>query len=204
MKTMRWLLVVLFAALPLFAQERNIRVGAFVSQVSTDEGELDENFDTEFEDGDGFGLTASMGFNKWLGFEAAIFSLRSESRLLFEGEAPVELGRVDLLPVMLGAQLHLTGGRRFDPYVGGGVAYVIANDLYSQDLDTLGIGSVDVDSEITYYLNAGIAFDVTPGFGLVLDGRMIPFEPETRGATGDAVEMDLSPTVLSAGLRFRF
>jgi len=204
MKKMKWLLVVLFAALPLFAQERNVRVSVFVSQVSIDEAELDEDFETEFEDGTGFGLSASTPAGRFFGIEAAIFSLRNDSRLVFEGAAPFELGRVDLVPIMVGVQAHLTGGRRFDPYVGAGAAYVIANDLYSEDLDVVGIGRVEVDSEFTYYLNAGIGFDFTERFGIAVDGRFIPYEPSTRGASGEDVELDLSPTIVSAALRFRF
>jgi outer membrane protein W len=204
MNKMKWLLVFLFAALPLVAQDRNVRVTIFASQVSMDGEELDNGFETEFEDGDGFGLAASMPFNRWVGVEASVFSLRSESRLLFAGEAPLELGRADLVPISLGVQAHLTGGSRFDPYIGAGASYVIASDLYSEDLDIVGIGRVDVDNEFTYYLNAGIGFDFTPRFGIAIDGRMIPYKPSTRGATGDDVELDLSPTVLSAALRFRF
>lgn len=204
MKMMKWLLVVLFAALPLFAQDRDVRITIFASRVSMDEAELDDDFDTEFEDGTGFGLGASMPFNRFLGVEASIFSLRNESRLLFEGAAPFELGRVDLVPIMVGVQAHLTGGRRIDPYVGAGGAYVIASDLYSQDLDTVGIGRIEVDSEFTYYLNAGLAFDFTDRFGVAVDGRFIPYEPSTQAAAGGEVELDLSPTVLSAALRFRF
>lgn len=204
MKRLKWLLVVLVAALPLFAQERNTRISVFVSQVSIDEAELDDDFDTEFEDGTGYGLAASSSFNRFLGVEAAIFSLRNESRLLFEGAAPFELGRVDLVPITVGVQAHLTGGMRFDPYVGAGAAYVMANDLYSEDLDIVGIGRVEVDNEFTYYLNAGIGFDFTDRFGIAIDGRFIPYEPSTRGASGEDVELDLSPTILSAALRFRF
>lgn len=204
MKTLKWLLVVLFAALPLFGQDRNVRITVFASQVSMDEAELDEEFDTEFDDGTGFGLAASAPINRFLGVEAAIFSLRNESRLLFQGEAPFELGRADLVPIMVGVQAHLTGGRRFDPYIGAGGAYVIASDLYSEDLDVVGIGRIEVDSEFTYYLNAGIGFDFTDRFGLAVDGRFIPFEPSTQAAAGEEVELDLSPTVISAALRFRF
>jgi outer membrane protein W len=204
MKTMKCLVVILFAALPLVAQERDVRITVFASQVSIDGEELDASFDTEFEDGNGYGFGASMPFNRFLGLEAAIFSLRNESRLIFEGEAPFELGRVDLVPITVGVQAHLTGGRRFDPYVGAGAAYVMASDLYSNDLDIVGIGRIEVDNELTYYVNAGIGFDFTPRFGIGIDGRMIPYEPGTRGATGDDVELDLSPTILSAALRFRF
>jgi outer membrane protein W len=204
MNKMKWLLVVLFAALPLFAQERNVRISVFASQVSMDGADLDDEFSTEFEDGDGFGLAAAMPFNRFLGIEASIFSLRSESRLLFEGAAPFELGRADLVPLSVGLQGHLTGGARFDPYIGAGATYMMASDLYSEDLDIVGIGRIEVDNEFTYYLNAGIGFDFTDRFGIAIDGRYIPYEPATRAAAGEEVELDLTPTIISAALRFRF
>lgn len=206
MKNMKWLFaVLLFAALPLVAQQdRDVTLSVFASQVSLDGGELDDAFETEFEDGNGFGLAGYMPFNRWIGVEASIFSLRNESRLLFEGAAPFELGRVDLVPVSIGAQAHLTGGMRFDPYIGAGATYMMASDLYSEDLDIVGIGRIEVDSEFTYFLNAGIAFDFNDHFGIALDGRYIPYEPSTQAAAGDEVELDLSPTILSAALRFRF
>jgi outer membrane protein W len=206
MKKMKWLSVVLlFTALPLFAQQdRKMSISLFVSQVSMDGADLDDEFETEFEDGTGFGLAAYKPFNRFLGVEGAIFSLRNESRLLLQGAAPFELGRVDLVPITVGAQAHLTGGMRFDPYIGAGGAYVTASDLYSEDLDFVGIGRIDVESEFTYFLNAGIAFDFNDRFGIAIDGRYIPFEPSTQAAAGEEVELDLSPTILSAALRFRF
>lgn len=206
MKTMKWAFaVLLFVALPLCAQQdRNMTLSLFVSQVSMEGGELDDAFETEFEDGNGFGLAAYAPFNRFIGLEASIFSLRNESRLLFEGAAPFELGRADLVPVSVGVQAHLTGGMRFDPYVGAGASYVIASDLYSEDLDIAGIGRIEVDSEFTYFLNAGIAFDFNDRFGIAVDGRYIPYEPSTRAAAGEEVELDLTPTILSAVLRFRF
>jgi outer membrane protein W len=205
MNKMKWLLVVvLLAALPLFGQERNVRISVFASQVSMDGADLDDGFETEFEDGQGFGLAAAMPFNRFLGVEAAIFSLRNESRLLLEGEAPFELGRADLVPITVGVQAHLAGGSRIDPYIGAGAAYVMASDLYSEDLDVVGIGRIDVDNEFTYYLNAGIGFDFTDRFGIAIDGRYIPYEPSTRAAAGGEVELDLTPTIISAALRFRF
>ncbi|HVG25085.1 MAG TPA: OmpW family outer membrane protein [Thermoanaerobaculia bacterium] len=205
MKKMQWMLLFALVTLPLFAQQqRDTRISIFASRVSMDGADLGDGFETEFEDGNGFGLAASRSFNRFLGVEASIFSLRNESRLLFAGEAPFELGRVDLVPISLGVQAHLTGGSRIDPYIGAGASYVMASDLYSEDLDVVGIGRIDVDSEFTYYLNAGIGFDITPRFGIAIDGRYIPYEPETRSSTGDDVELDLTPTIISAALRFRF
>jgi outer membrane protein W len=194
----------LFTALPLCAQDRKATISLFVSQVSMDGGDLDDAFETEFEDGTGFGIAGYVPFNRFLGVEGAIFSLRNESRLVFEGAAPFELGRADLVPITVGAQAHLTGGMRFDPYIGAGAAYVTASDLYSEDLDTVGIGRIDVESEFTYFLNAGVAFDFNEHFGIAVDGRYIPFEPSTQAAGGDEVKLDLTPTILSAALRFRF
>ena len=206
MNKMKWLsaVVVFVATLPLCAQERNMTFSLFVSQVSMDADEVDDAFSTEFEDGTGFGIGAYIPFNRFVGVEASIFSLRNESRLLLDGAAPFELGRADLVPISVGVQAHLTGGMRFDPYVGAGASFVQASDLYSEDLDFVGIGRIEVDSEFTYYLNAGIGFNFNDRFGIAVDGRYIPYEPSTQAAAGEEVELDLSPTILSAALRFRF
>ena len=201
-------LLLLLAATPLFAQERRTTVTVWASQVSYDgENTLGSAFDTEFDDGNALGASMNFFMTRHLSVEASVFGIRSDARLIFEDAAELDLGKIDLVPVMVGGQFHILGQSRFDPYVGAGGAYVMADDLNSRDLDLLGLGRIELENELTYYLNAGIGVQITEGFGLVVDGRFIPYETSSRSTSPTSPgeeDLEFSPTILSVGLRFRF
>jgi outer membrane protein W len=198
-------LVLLVLCVPVFAQERNIHLTIWASQVDM-QGDTDfgDGFETDFDDGNALGVSANLGINRWFSVEGSVFGIRSDAALTFE-DASLDIGSVDLVPFTLGGQLHLLGESRFDPYIGAGAAYIVADDLSSTDLDTLGLGRIELDNEMTYYLNAGIGIRIAGGFGITVDGRQIQYEPSSRStATGVEQDMELSPRLLSVGLRLRF
>lgn len=199
-------LLLVFAAAPVAAQDRNVTVTVFASQVDMDEeSDLEGGSVTEFEEGEALGAAANFFVTRLFSVEAAVFFIRTDAGLLVEGAAPFDLGSLDLTPISLGVQLHPLGQSRFDPYIGAGGAYVLADDLFSPDLDLVGFGRIELEDGLTYYANAGIGFQITPGFGIVVDGRWIPFETESRSSvTGVEQDLDLSSRVLSAGVRLRF
>ena len=199
------LFALLFVCAPLFAQERNIHLTIWASQVDMQgDSELGDGFEADFDDGNALGLSANYGINRWFSVEGSVFAIRSDASLGFE-DAALDLGSVDLVPFTLGAQVHLLGDSRFDPYIGAGAAYVVADDLSSSDLDTLGLGRIELENEATYYLNAGIGIRIAGGFGITVDGRQIQYDPSTRStATGVEQDLELSPRLLSVGLRLRF
>ncbi|HEX6095684.1 MAG TPA: OmpW family outer membrane protein [Thermoanaerobaculia bacterium] len=202
---MRKLLVVLlFVSAPLFAQDRNIHLTIWASQVDM-EGDTDlGDFEADFDEGNALGVSANYGINRWFSVEGSVFGIRSDATLGFE-DASLDLGSVDLVPFTLGAQVHLLGDSRFDPYIGAGAAYVVADDLSSSDLDTLGLGRIELENQATYYLNAGVGIRIAGGFGITVDGRQIQYEPSSRSTTtGVEQDLDLSPRLLSVGLRLRF
>jgi outer membrane protein W len=204
MKSFAVMTLLLLCAAPLAAQDRNIHLTVFVSQVDM-EGENDlDGFETEFDDGKALGAAVNLGVGRWFSVEAAAFGIRTEGVLTFDDVRIADLGNFNLTPLMLGVQFHPLSGR-FDPYVGAGGAYVIGDDFFTPDLDLAGVGRIELESEVTYYLNAGIAFQITEGFGLILDGRQIQYEPSSQSSvTGVEQDLDLSPRILSAGLRLRF
>jgi outer membrane protein W len=198
-------LLLVFAALPLAAQDRNVYVTIFASQVDIDEDDLTEGFRLELDDARALGASANLLYGSHVSIEAAVFGVRADAGLTFEDVAALDLGSLDLTPITLGAQFHVLGRSRFDPYLGGGGAYILADDLSSVDLDAAGIGRLELDSGLSYYLNAGIGFQITSGLGVVVDARYIPFKTDSRSAvTGVEQELELSPRIVSAGLRFRF
>lgn len=199
------LAILLFVCVPLFAQERNVHLTIWASQVDMQgDSDLGDGFEADFDDGNALGASVSFGLNRWLSVEGSAFAMRSDAVLGFEG-AKLDLGSIDLVPFTAGAQLHLLGGSRFDPYIGAGAAYVVADDLNSDELDILGLGRIELDNELTYYVNAGIGVRIAGGFGIVADARQIQYEPSTRStATGVEQDLELNPRLVSLGLRLRF
>ncbi len=200
-------LLLVLAAAPLVAQDRNIQVSVFVSQVEMQgENDFGDGFVTDFDEGTGLGGSANLFLGRHFSVEAAVFNLRTDTALVFEDAATFDLGTLELTPISLGAQFHVLGSRsRIDPYVGAGVAYVIGDDLFSGDLESAGVGRIELENAVGYYINAGLAFQVTEGFGIVIDGRQLQYEPSSRSsATGVEQDLDITPRILSAGLRLRF
>lgn len=200
-------LLVAFAALPLAAQQdRAVDLTIFATSADVQGStRFSDTFDTEFESGEGFGLSADIFMTKHFSTEIAAFAFSSDAALTIPDVAPLSLGSVDMTPVMAGVRFHLLGQSRFDPYIGVGAAYVMADDLESAELNAVGVGAIDLENELTYYVNAGLGFQITNWFGLVADGRYIPYEPSSKSAvTGVEEDLDLTTLLLSAGVRFRF
>jgi outer membrane protein len=202
----RLFMLLLFVSVPLFAQERDKSLTIWVSQVDM-QGDArvgDTAFEFDFEESNALGASANVAINRWFSVEGSVFGIRSDAVLTFEG-AELDLGSVDLVPFTLGGQVHFLGESRFDPYIGAGAAYIVADDLNSSDLDTLGLGRIELDNDVTYYYGAGLGIRIAGGFGLTIDGRQIQYEPSSRSTvTGVEQNLELSPRLLSVGLRLRF
>lgn len=199
-------LLVLSAGAPLLAQDRDMHITAWMSGVEM-QGETDfgGGITTDFEAGSAMGLSVNRFVNRFISVEAAAFDLRSDAGLLLDGLTPIGLGTAHLTPITVGAQFHLAQRSRIDPYVGAGGAFVLAGDLFSPDLEAGGQGRIELDNKLTWFVNAGIGIQVSGGFGLVLDGRYVPYKTSSRSnLTGVEREIDFSPRLLSLGLRFRF
>ena len=206
MKYAAMMTLLLVTVAPLAAQDRNVTITIFASQVDMDEEtDFEDGFVTDFDEGEALGAAANLFLTRHFSIEGAVFGIRTDAGLVFEDAAAFDLGTLDLMPISVGAQFHALGQSRFDPYIGAGGAYVLADDLFSPDLDTVGLGRIELENGFTYYVNVGIGFQITSGFGIVIDGRWIPFETESRSTvTGVEQDIDLSAKILSAGLRLRF
>jgi outer membrane protein W len=201
----RLALLLLLLALPLQAQttatfflsaERNSDGGTFPS----DEAELTTHFDS----GSGFGVSVARRFGN-LSAELALFRLSSEGSIR-EGRTDVfSLGDVDLTPVTAMLRYHFGRGGAFDAYAGAGIAHVTIGDLESDDTRAEGLEPIAVESETTAVFGGGITYDFSKRIGIAVDARYLPLTLRGRPSPDDdAIEADLNPLVLSAGLRIRF
>ncbi len=199
-------LFLLFAAMPLVAQERNIQLTVWASQTQMQgENEFDGGFETHFDDGEGLGASVNWFLGSHVSLEGSVFGLRSEADLHLDDTPVVDLGKLNLTVFTAGAQFHLLGQSRFDPYAGAGVALVVGDEFFTPDTQAAGIGRIEMDNEVTYYVNVGVGFRITQGLGLVLDARYIPYETSSQSSvTGVEQDLDISPRIYSAGLRLRF
>jgi outer membrane protein W len=196
----------LFASSLTAQSSRDVRLSLFVSQADMQgDNEFEDGFTLDLDEGKGYGASANFFVSPHISVEAAVFSIRSDAGLFLDDTAAFNLGTMSLTPVTLGGQFHLLGGSRIDPYVGGGAAYVIGDDLTTEDLDAAGLGRIEVESAFGYYFNAGVAFQITEGFGIIVDGRQVQYEPgSTSSVTGVEQDLELTPRIYSAGLRLRF
>lgn len=198
-----FILLLLLAATPVVAQDRPVDWTLWASMADIGSNELGE-FTVENDDSFGFGLSANFFLSRRFSAELAVFALQSDADMTFD-QFEFELGEVDIIPVTLGLQVHFAPESRWDPYLGAGGAWVSASDFESDDLDNLGIGAIEVDDEMTWFANAGLGYRFGEQVGLALDVRYIAYEPTTTSkVTGASEDLDLSPLMVSLGLRARF
>lgn len=201
-------LLLLLAAAPVMAQDRPVdwTLWGTFADIQGD-NDLGDGFTMEADSGMGLGLSANFFITERFSTEIAIFTIDTEAEMEFGDteEFGYDLGNVDIIPVTLGLQYHFVSGSRWDPYIGAGAAWISASDLESDDLDTLGIGTVELDDETTWFANLGLGYRFGEQVGIAFDVRYMPYEPtSTSKATGATEELELSPLMASLGIRVRF
>jgi outer membrane protein len=216
MKAVRLILILAvasLAAVPAFAQSRSVDLTGYVSWmdpsgdntiVDDPDGTIDINFDAD----QGFGIALDVFWSNRISTELAVMKFSPEAA--FEGTGGFEsliAGDLDMMPITATLRFHFAPESRFDPYIGAGVAYVLFDEISSRNLSDIDIDALDVDDDYGFLLNAGFSFDITPNFALVLDAKYVPVESSinARGAgPAEALNLEINPLILSAGLSFQF
>lgn len=109
------------------------------------------------------------------------------------------VGEIDVTPLLVGANFHVTSGRSVDLYMGPFVGYVMYGDLDIQG------EKIDMDDNVAYGLVVGI--DVPFGKGRwVFNGaaRYMKTEAEPNESGPDAMALTVDPFVLQVGVGYRF
>src|SRR5579885_1844056 len=123
MRTVAVLVLALTAA-PLFAQSNDAAVWGGTSNVGTT---TLVGSDIHFDRGTAFGVTLTHFFSHHYAAEAAAFNIRHDGAIRVGGVDAIDIGRLTMTPVALTLQWHAEHAHRFDPYAGGGVAFVHAS-----------------------------------------------------------------------------
>lgn len=207
MKSLKFTMMLLVVGALAGSAQTPVDVAVFGSWIDVQgENTFEDEFGltTDFDSGDGFGVAVNWFWTDRLSTELSASALRTRAGLALDGERVVDLGSMDLTPISLTLQFHLAPRSALDPYLGVGAAWVLADDLESQDLRELGLDRIEIDDELTYVLNAGVGVRLTRSFGLYLDGKYFALEPATRAPGEEEVDLEINPLVVSAGVRLRF
>ncbi|HKB81246.1 MAG TPA: OmpW family outer membrane protein [Thermoanaerobaculia bacterium] len=197
----RWMIVLAaLVALPLAAQSNDVTVWGGVARM----GSTDATGTTiRFDRGTAYGAGFEHFFGDHLSGELAVFALRNDGSVEIAGSPLFTTGSLQTTPLTATLQWHRARDARFDVFAGGGVAYVRSNSLHSSDLDTLGIGRVDVKSKIGWTMVGGVSYAFVPAFAAVAEARYIGYRPDS-GPSDARVRLNLNPLLYLAGVRWRF
>jgi outer membrane protein len=199
-------LVIILALVALPAAAQSSELGLWIAQSRVGETDEDEAV-LEFDTGDGFGVSYNKFFGNALSLELSATTLEHDGELSAEGiEEAFDAGSLDIIPIVATIQFHFARNSVVSPYVGGGLAYIMADNLESEDLDRVEIGPVEVDDALTWAVQAGLDINISPRFGIGVDAKYTGYTPDAAPTDfpDDAIELDLNPLIISAGVKFRW
>ena len=202
----------MFLALPAAAQNRFVDLtGSYVWADPTGGGEFEDLADPaeiDFDASTGYGASVNFFISDRLSIDIGASVISPETRIRRRAiGSPGGDVEVDMIPITGILQLHLAPNSFIDPYIGGGAAYVLFDDIEETGLDDLD--RIDFKEDVGFVVNAGVGIRLGSRFAIVLDGKYVPIETDATavnlGATEeDDTRVDISPIILSAGLQLRF
>ncbi|HEX8251739.1 MAG TPA: OmpW family outer membrane protein [Thermoanaerobaculia bacterium] len=215
MTRIKWIIAVATLVFPLAlsAQTRQNELGFFVSSSQFDstrieDDELDFDVELDFDENIGFGVSYNRYWTNQLSTEFAAQRLGGDIQVsLVDGPTSitVDAGEIELTAFSGTLQWHFGGAGRFDPYIGGGLAYVTGDVdvLADPEEDPEATENVELENETTWLANAGVNFRITDALSIGADAKYIAYEPEAEG-DDSGESLDVNPLVFSAGIKFRF
>ncbi|HEY0157662.1 MAG TPA: OmpW family outer membrane protein [Thermoanaerobaculia bacterium] len=176
-----------------------ITASEFNDPSITDSG---ETLSLELDEDTGYGVSFNHFWFESFSTEFAYHRFGGDVEARLDDGPRFDAGEVDASSLTAIGQWHFRRAARFSPYVGAGAAYM------SGQFDPTDFGgeddvAVDFENEFTWAANFGANIGLTESLSLGLDAKVLHWEPREEGDdASDRVE--LSPVLLSAGLRYRF
>jgi outer membrane protein W len=212
MKSLKYLALALIVAssTPLFAQSRSVDVTGWLSRVDP---HGDNNFGTQvrsldFDSANGYGAAVNVFWGNHLSTEFAAYVADSDVRVRPVGGGNDINGDLEIIPITATLQYHLMPEGRFDPYIGGGVAYVLFDNVdNTSDLNDVFVGDIDFKDDYGFVANAGLSIDLTSKLALNVEGKYVPVDSAATAhlpSGTEKVDISVNPLIFSAGLQFQF
>jgi outer membrane protein len=198
-------ILVLVVSVQAFAQAGSSDVGAWVSWTSlkTDfDTEIDLDTELNFDEDMGYGASFNHYWTDLVSTDFGVQKMSADLTVSGLGVPKTTVGELDVTALTGTVQLHFLRESRFSPYVGAGAAYMLA-DFSANDLEP-DDEQVELDDDVTFLVNAGVNVRMTERISLMGDVKYIPWEVNEENASTDDEALDVSPLIVSAGVRFRF
>lgn len=161
----------------------------------------EERISFEFDEDLGYGVAYNRFWTNTFSTDFAAHRLSADLSVTGDGEPLLDLGEIEATAFTAIGQWHFRRATRFSPYVGAGLAYVTGS--FDAIDDEEGEATFDFENETTWVANFGADINLNETFAIVLDGKYVQWEPRAEGDE-EAEALDVSPLMLSAGVRVRF
>lgn len=205
-------------AIPSFAQHRNFDLTPFVTWVDISGDSVvqgppstTDEFRVRFKSDIGYGVNANIFWGDHLSteFGAAVVKPRLSSDPSNSSIPASAVGDLQMIPITGTLQWHFSPNGFIDPYIGGGVAYVLFDDVDNgRDLSNTDLNKINFKDDMGFVVNAGLGIRLSNSLGINLDGKYVPVHSKATAefASGPAQgqKIDVNPLMLSAGLRWSF
>jgi outer membrane protein W len=214
MKRFALLVFVLLIATPIFAADRFFDITGWVSWVDPQStgtfrsSNPNQPFDISFNGKLGYGAGVNIFFGKTLSLALDAVEVRPEARFGFPGAVP-NSGALKMIPITGVLQWHFIPSGFVDPYIGGGAAYVLFDNLRDfRDVGNLGVNQINFKDDVGFVANAGLGFNFSPHWGVTADAKYVPVKSSATAVfvTGpnQSQKVKINPVMFSGGLTLHF
>jgi outer membrane protein len=169
-----------------------------------------DDFVGEFDSETGFGVALNYFISDRISAELGVSVVEPDLEVtLIEEGSEIFTGSSEMVPFTAALQYHFAPAGRFDFYLGAGAAYVVFDDVISDELIANDVRAIEFDDELGVLANAGISIGAFGNLTVNVDAKYIDLEPEASVAfeRGDFVSeraIEFSPLLVSAGIGWRF
>jgi outer membrane protein len=207
------LALLLLVSAPLFAAHRFFdldlnAVWVDPNSSGTFNRSANRTVDIDFKGDLGYGVGANVFFGNSLSLEFTGSRVRPKANLTSAGLASNN-NRVSMVPLTAVLQWHFAPNGFIDPYIGGGAAYVLFNDINgAKGANDVGVNRIKFKDDAGFAANAGLSIKFGSNMDIHGDVKYVPLKSSATAVfiTGPNSEtrVKINPVIATAGVGFRF
>ncbi|HYK01156.1 MAG TPA: OmpW family outer membrane protein [Thermoanaerobaculia bacterium] len=202
MKRIMLLVIALFASSSSLSAQATSDVAVWVTGSKFEDPSLfeeDEIVSFEFDEKVGYGVSFNHFWTRAFSTEFAYHTFGADLDVGIDGGPRLNVGEVDASSLTGVAQWHFRRATRFSPYVGAGLAYIQGEFKGGEEVGE----SFSFEPDVEGVVNAGANIAITDSLAVGVDVKHIAWMPKAEDDE-EAERLDVSPILVSAGLRYRF